>query len=144
MSNYRALPMRIEPVGVFIIGHFTPDNRAFLPSYALPSSFSSFSSRIFLVLSLNRKEDMRETRARDDDILLSSYLWRIVRGTSRLSVRGKSLSAFQTINQSNKAGCTRTRFSYVILKASRKRMTRISSITSRVLRQPPLRPRCSE
>lgn len=29
-----------------------------------------------------------------------------------------SLSAFQTINQSNKAGCTRTRFSYVILKAS--------------------------
>ena len=53
VSNYRALPMRIEPVGVFIIKCLILDNRTFLPSYKLSSSFLL---RILLVPSWKREE----------------------------------------------------------------------------------------
>lgn len=79
--------MRIEPVGVLIIRCFIPDNRV------LPSFFYAFilpshrECRSFL------RGEGKRGRKRDDDVLLSSYLWRIIRGTN-FSTREKSTSVF--------------------------------------------------
>lgn len=90
VSNYRVLPMRIEPVGVFIIGCFIPDNRASSSLLTRSHPLSHRERRSFLL------GEGKGGRKRDDDISLSPYLWWIVRGTSRFStLPRKSASIFR-------------------------------------------------
>lgn len=87
--NYRALPMRIEPVGVFVTLNilFQITASSFLHIF---SSFF-FSSRVSLVSSWKRG-------GRKETAMIyyycRIYLRRLVRGISRFSIRGKNWSLF--------------------------------------------------
>lgn len=76
-------------VGVLIIGCFIPDNRV------LPSLLYAFILFLIANVAHSYPEKRREEGNRDDDILLSSYLWRIIRGIN-FSIREKeSASVFR-------------------------------------------------
>jgi len=115
-SNYRTLPMRIEPVGVFIIERLIPDNRARLSFFLYPLFYREYCT---FLLGKEREEA-------DDNILLSLT----VRRTSRFSIWEKNLPLFTfraaypfdclLPRPSQNKSVSSSRFSCVILKAARK------------------------